>query len=59
MLGEINGWECPAMPFLAIFQRNIENNVKFVAIFRKRLSNSWHFYILILSNLWRNEAEIC
>ena len=31
MLGEINGWECPAMPFLAIFQRNIENNVKFVA----------------------------
>lgn len=41
------------------FQRNIENNVKFVAFFRKRLSNSWYFYILRLSNLWLNEVETC
>ena len=29
--------ERPAMPFLAKFQRNIENNVKFVAIFIKKI----------------------
>ena len=59
MLGEINGRERPAMPFLAKFRRKVENNVKFVAFFRKRLSNSWHFYILGLSNLWLNEVETC
>ena len=59
MLGEINGRECSAMPFLAKFRRKGVNNVKFVAISRKRLSNSWHFYILGLSNLWLNEVETC
>ena len=43
----------------AKFRRKVENNVKFVAIYRKRLSNSWHFYILGLSNLWLNEVETC
>ena len=51
--------ERPAMPFLAIFRRKGGDNVKFVAISRKRLSNSWHFYILRLSNLWLNEVETC
>ena len=44
MLGEINGRERSAMPFLAKFRRKGGDNVKFVAISRKRLSNSWHFY---------------
>ncbi len=51
--------ERSAMPFLAKFRRKVENNVKFVAFFRKRLSNSWHFYILILSNSWQYEVKTC
>jgi len=59
MLGEINGRERYALPFLAKFRRKGGDIVKFVAISRKRLSNSWHFYILGLSNLWLNEVETC